>query len=117
MLAVRVFDIGVDDEGVHGIARLSLGLPIPSKHVQNPAQTFLHMAPSTSTRLLASLRASLVHNTTTSRLELGDHFEGPVVEELHKLIFTVAKIDSEPKYGEGLVGGGLGDGLTREGYP
>jgi hypothetical protein len=41
LLLCGVFDIDVDEEGVHGIARLSLGLPIPSKLAQNPAQTIL----------------------------------------------------------------------------
>ena len=82
---LRALDLLVD---IQGIARLSLGLPIPSKLAQNPAQTFLAHSNLDIDAFtgVATSELGTPHDNLAILEELGNHFKGLVVEELHELV-------------------------------
>ena len=77
---------------IHSILRLGHGLPVPSKLAQNPAQ-LPHNSLDVNTFVSVAMRElGTPHDNVAILQELDDHIEGLVIEELHALVFTVAKV-------------------------
>jgi hypothetical protein len=100
---------------------MDLGLLVPSKFMQDPAQFFLtHSNLNIDTFIgIAMCKLGTPYNNIAIFEELSDDIEGLIVEQLHELVFTVAKARLRTKnghHGNGFVGGGLGIGvdLTNE---